>query len=88
MTDPVSALGTVFAFYGIMMLVFLVLGIVALVFWINMFIKAIKHDFEHTTLWILVVIFGQAIDAILSYFIVYKDGSAPDRGEFWWQRSD
>lgn len=77
MSDPTSVLGTIFAFYGFMMLFFLVLGIVTFVFWINMLIKAIKNEYEHKTLWILAIIFGQALGAILFYFIVYREKIKP-----------
>ncbi|HEY4479324.1 MAG TPA: hypothetical protein VI981_03140 [Candidatus Paceibacterota bacterium] len=78
MSDPTtSLLGGMFAFYGFTMLLFLVLGIVTFVFWINMLIKAIKNEYEHKTLWILAIIFGQAVGAILFYFIVYKEKIKP-----------
>lgn len=68
-----SLLGGIIILYLVMIAVM----IAAFVFWLNMLIEAAKHDFEHKVPWILVIVFGHIIGAILFYFIVYKDKIKP-----------
>jgi len=68
-----TLIGGILIFYLLMF----VLGIAGFIFWLNMLIKAAKHDFEHKTPWILVIIFGQILGAIIFYFVVYREKIKP-----------
>lgn len=48
------------------------LGFASFVFWIMMFISAVKNQFEHKPLWIIVLLIGNIIGAIAFYFAIHK----------------
>lgn len=59
-------------------LLFVLLGIAACVFWIYMLIDAIKHTADdQRVMWILVILFAQAIGALIYYFVEYKKRKNP-----------
>lgn len=64
----------IFAF-GIMMLLFSAIGILAFIFWIAMLIDCLKRKFKNDSdriIWVLVVIFAGIIGATIYYFVVKK----------------
>lgn len=63
-----TLLGGIFIFWLLM----IVVGIASAIFWIMMFVSAIKNQFEHKPLWIIVLLIGNIIGAIAFYFAVHK----------------
>ncbi|MFH0792256.1 MAG: PLDc N-terminal domain-containing protein [bacterium] len=62
-------------FFGGMLLFILLIagaGIVSFIFWLWMFISAIKGDFENKGVWIIVLLIGNIIGAIAFYFAVHR----------------
>ena len=57
--------------FWIFIAVFVIVGILAFIFWIWMFIDCIRFE-ENKLLWILIIIFAQIIGAILYYFLAKR----------------
>jgi len=53
-------------------LVMLGVGIAAFVFWLKMLIAAIRHDYEHKGVWILMLFLFNIIGAFIFYFVPYQ----------------
>ncbi len=70
-----TILGTIFIFWLLM----IVVGIAAAIFWIVMFVSAVKNHFEHKPLWIIVLLIGSVIGAIAFYFSVHRPLKAAKR---------
>ncbi|MEI6327200.1 MAG: PLD nuclease N-terminal domain-containing protein [Candidatus Roizmanbacteria bacterium] len=49
-----------------------IISIVAAGFWVWMLIDCIRRDFNDKLLWVVVLLFGQGLGAILYYFMVKK----------------
>ena len=54
-------------------------GIASAIFWIMMFVSAIKNQFEHKPLWIIVLFIGNIVGAIAFYFAVHRPIKATRR---------
>lgn len=63
-----TLLGGIFIFWLLMVAV----GIASTIFWIMMFVSAVKNQFEHKPLWIIVLLIGNIIGAIAFYFAIHK----------------
>lgn len=63
---------TIFGGILIFWLLMIVVGIASAIFWIMMFISAVKNQFEHKPLWVIVLLIGNIIGAIAFYFAVHK----------------
>lgn len=62
---------------------FLLLLLAGLIFWIWMLVDAVKRDFEHKPLWILIILLTGVIGAIVYLFAVkrkYKNASTTVSG--------
>ena len=67
-----------FGFVSLFFLFFFALSIAILVLWIWMLIDAAKRDYEgenDKTLWILVIVLGGWIGALIYYFVVKRKDS-------------
>lgn len=53
-------------------LVMIGVGIAAFVFWLRMFIAAIRHSYEHKGVWILMLLLFNIAGAFVFYFIPYQ----------------
>ena len=54
----------------------LILLVSSIAFWVWMLVDAIKRDFESSNMkivWLLVVLLGQLIGAVIYYFVVKRD---------------
>ncbi|MBT9148300.1 MAG: hypothetical protein DDT32_02072 [Syntrophomonadaceae bacterium] len=63
----------------ILWLLMIGLGLALFVFWIMMFISAVKNQFKHKPLWIIILFIGNIIGAIAFYFVVHKPIKAAKR---------
>ena len=45
----------------------------AIVFWIMMLVHAAKNDIKDKALWIIIILFGHIVGAIIYYFVVKKN---------------
>ena len=62
------------AIFGVMsafVLVMLGVGLAAFVFWLKMLIAAIRNDYEHKGVWILILFLFNIPGAFVFYFIPY-----------------
>jgi prolipoprotein diacylglyceryltransferase len=57
--------------FWIFIAIFAIVGILAFIFWIWMFVDCIRFE-ENKLLWILIIIFAQIIGAILYYFLAKR----------------
>lgn len=60
-------------FFATLAIPLIFLGIVSLAFWIWMIIDVIRRQVEHKPLWVLVIIFGQLLGAIIYFFAIRDD---------------
>ncbi|MDD5050808.1 MAG: PLDc N-terminal domain-containing protein [Candidatus Pacebacteria bacterium] len=65
-------IGGVFGLGGI----FLLIALLGTIFWIMMLIHAATHDIPNKPLWLLIIIFGHLLGAIVYYFSVKKNMSS------------
>jgi hypothetical protein len=64
--------GAILAFLGFASLAWILVTIGGFIFWISMLVRVIKYDSENKVLWILIIIFGNVIGAIIYYFVEGK----------------
>ena len=64
--------GAIVAFLGFASLAWILVTIGGFIFWISMLVRVIKYDSENKVLWILIIIFGNVIGAIIYYFVEGK----------------
>ena len=71
-----SGSGAGFAIGGAMMLIFVLIGLAATVFWIWMLVDAITRPMDSTQklIWVLVIVFLHVLGALV-YFFVGRNGS-------------
>lgn len=50
-----------------------VLGLIGFIFWIAMLIDAIKHQKDNKAVWILVIVFGNILGALIYFFVEKLD---------------
>lgn len=55
----------------------MVVGLIALIFWIAMIVHAINHPIEHKAVWILVLLLTGLLGAIVYYFAVKRPFAEP-----------
>jgi hypothetical protein len=53
-------------------ILFFIIGVLVFIFWISMIVHAVKYPIEHKPIWILVLILGGILGAIVYYFAVKK----------------
>ncbi len=53
-------------------LIFAVVGILLFIFWIMMLVHAAKHPIENKPLWIIIILLGNGVGAIIYYFVVKR----------------
>lgn len=63
----------VWAIGGVMIGLVVIIGLLATIFWVVMLVRAITHDSENKVVWILVIILGSWLGAIIYYFVEGKD---------------
>lgn len=69
------ALKTAGVFFGSFMFLFMLAGAASFIFWLMMLLDCVKRDFakpNDKVIWVLVIIFIQAIGALIYYFVVKK----------------
>jgi len=69
------AAGGFILFFIVFWMAFVVLGILATIFWVFMIVDAAKRKFKNEsdkTLWILVVVLAGIIGAIVYYFVIKR----------------
>lgn len=67
-----------FAGLGIaVVIVFLVLVVLATVFWLMMIMHAAKHPIENKALWIVIMVVTGIVGALIYYFVVKRKFVAP-----------
>lgn len=69
---PCEEVAEVFQNFGFVALAMFVVGAALFIFWIVMVVHAIKRPIEHKALWILVLLVGQGLGAIIYYFAVKR----------------
>ena len=67
-----NALRDLFVGWGIFMIVFSSISLLATVFWIMMLIHVANHDVENKTLWVLLIVFTGVVGALVYYFVVKR----------------
>lgn len=67
-----TLLGGLFGGLILLWLLMLGLGIASFIFWLKMLIAAIRHDFEHKGVWILILFLFNVVGAFIFYFIPYQ----------------
>ncbi|MDD5068659.1 MAG: PLDc N-terminal domain-containing protein [Candidatus Pacebacteria bacterium] len=68
-------IGGIFGLGGIFMLILLA----GTIFWIFMLIHAATHDIPNKPLWLLIIIFGHLLGAIVYYFSIKKNMSSSSK---------
>lgn len=68
-----EAIGSFLVWGSGLMLLFLIFGIVATIFWIMMIIHAASKPVEGKAAWIILMIFTHFIGALIYYFVVKKN---------------
>lgn len=71
-TVPCEQVAEVFENFGIVAFILFALGIALFVFWIMMIVHAVKRPIEHKALWIIVLLVGQGLGAVIYYFAVKR----------------
>ena len=64
--------GNFFATFGTVMLLMMLIGLVAFIFWIWMLVDCIKYEKDNKIVWVLVILLLGVLGAILYYFIVQR----------------
>lgn len=59
--------------FGVMMMFWSLIGLLAFIFWIWMLIDCLKRNFEDKIIWVIVIILLNIVGAILYYFMVKKN---------------
>lgn len=67
-----TLLGLMFGGVGLFLLMMLGVGIAAFVFWLKMFIVAVKNNYEHKGVWILILFLFNLPGAFAFYFVPYQ----------------
>ncbi len=68
-----AVVGGIFGFFAIIWLGAMGIALLGFIFWVMMLVRAIKYDSEHKVLWILVIVLGNLIGAIVYYFVEGRD---------------
>jgi hypothetical protein len=62
-----------FAIFAMLIPIFFgVISILCLIFWVMMLVHAVKNPIENKPLWIIIILLGNGIGAIVYYFVVKK----------------
>ena len=74
--------GGILAGLGIFFVVFLVIGLLSLVFWIMMLVHAIKNDIPDKNMWIIILVVSLVVGlglvgALVYYFAVKRKSGSP-----------
>ena len=65
-------MGAILGGIMILWLAMFAIGVAGFAFWVWMLTTAIKNDYGHKPIWILVILIGNLLGAIAFYFSVYK----------------
>lgn len=81
---PVSGTGAISFGLGFLGVFFFMisLGILGAVFWIWMLVDCIRRDFKDKALWILIILLGSILGAIIYYFVVRGKNKEGKGGKF------
>lgn len=81
---PVRKVGVMSVGFGIIWFFFIiiVLGFLGTVFWIWILVDCIRRDFKDKALWILIILLGSILGAIIYYFVVRGKNKEGKGGKF------
>lgn len=69
---PCSELKGVFAAFGIIFVIVIILALLSCVFWIWMLIDCLQREFDEKLVWVLLIVLTGILGAVLYYFIVKR----------------